>query len=143
MYRSNTDLESLFENYNLCFLGIVKKPPSLKKQQSTRCFDERRLVDEGEFRRFTTGVNPNFVLNIRFSEYPYFFDAKQIEKLDIRDIRSKSQIPLKIRISDPCPDLDNSPLESSLNIMCLDVAATRASSHKVAETLDGGQWRDC
>ncbi|KAL0802848.1 hypothetical protein Bca101_058024 [Brassica carinata] len=33
--------------------------------------------------------------------YPYFSEAKQIEKLDIRDIRSKSQIPSKIRISDP------------------------------------------
>ena len=46
-----------------------------------------------------------YFLDIRFSEYPYFSEAKQIEKLDIRDIRSKSQIPLKTRISDPCPDL--------------------------------------
>lgn len=28
--------------------------------------------------------------DIRFSEYPYFTEAKQIKKLDIRDIRSKS-----------------------------------------------------
>ena len=43
--------------------------------------------------------------DIHFSEYPYFSEAKQIEKLDIRDIRSKSQIPSKTRISDPCPGL--------------------------------------
>ena len=43
--------------------------------------------------------------DIRFSEYPYFSEAKQIEKLDIRNIRSKSQIPSKIWISDPCPAL--------------------------------------
>ena len=39
------------------------------------------------------------------SGYPYFSEAKKIEKLDIHNIRSKSQIPLKIRISDPCPAL--------------------------------------
>ena len=27
-----------------------------------------------------------YFLDIRFSEYPYFSEAKQIEKLDIRDI---------------------------------------------------------
>ena len=43
--------------------------------------------------------------DIRFSEYSYFFEAKQIEKLDIRDIRSKSQITSKTWISDPCPGL--------------------------------------
>ena len=43
--------------------------------------------------------------DIRFFEYPYFSETKQIEKLDIRDIRSKSQIPSKTRISDPCPGL--------------------------------------
>ena len=40
--------------------------------------------------------------DIRFSEYPYFSEAKQIENFDICDIRSKSQIPSKPRISDPC-----------------------------------------
>ena len=43
--------------------------------------------------------------DIHFSEYPYFSEAKQIEKLDIRYMRSKSQIPSKTRISDPCPCL--------------------------------------
>ena len=46
--------------------------------------------------------------DICFSEYPYFSEAKQIEKLDIRDIRTKSQIPSKTRISDPCPCLTTS-----------------------------------
>ncbi|WZZ68649.1 hypothetical protein YC2023_080019 [Brassica napus] len=43
--------------------------------------------------------------DIRFFEYPYFSEANQIEKLDIYSIRNKSQIPSKIRISDPCPGL--------------------------------------
>ena len=33
--------------------------------------------------------------DIRFFEYPYFSKTKQIKKLDIRDIRNKSQILLK------------------------------------------------
>ena len=38
--------------------------------------------------------------DIHFFEYPYFSKAKKIKKLDIRDIRSKLQIPLKTPISD-------------------------------------------
>ena len=50
-----------------------------------------------------------------FFRYPFFrisifYETKQIEKLDIRDIRSKSQIPSKIWISDPCPSLDKTTI---------------------------------
>ena len=45
--------------------------------------------------------------DICFSEYLYFSEVNQIKKLNIRDIRSKSQIPSKIRISDLCPCLKN------------------------------------
>ena len=47
-----------------------------------------------------------YFLDIRFSGYPYFSKTKKIEKLDIRNIRSKSQISSKIWISDMCPILN-------------------------------------
>ena len=43
-----------------------------------------------------------YFLDIRFFGYSYFFEGKQIKKIDIRDIQNKSQIPLKPRISNLC-----------------------------------------
>ena len=53
--------------------------------------------------------------DIRFSEYPYFYEVKQIKKLDIHNIQSKSQIASKTRISNPCPGLLNTIFNSYIS----------------------------